>query len=231
MKSRKMSHTRGAPKQWVSVEGIIGAGKSTLVDQLNHLNGVEAVHVEEPVKEWIASGILKNAYEEPQVWNFPAQCHFFTSRIETFCNAYRPDKTLYISERSVFTDSIFWNTQLALGRVDERLGPIYTKMWSTFQRLQPMPNPTLFVYLRPTLDECMARMINRNRSEEASVDLVYQSELYRQHDRVFKETGVEMPDGTVVPCLIVDGGGNFRDDLRVSQGIRRTIEEALKGLE
>lgn len=222
---------KGSRTEWVSVEGIIGAGKSTLLDQLGHLNGVEAVHVKEPVQEWISSGILRNAYEWPEVWNFPAQCHFFTSRIDSFCNAYRSDKTLYISERSVFTDSIFWKTQLALNRVDQELGPIYTKMWSTFQRLQPVPNPTLFVYLRPTLEECMARMVHRNRSEEASVDITYQRQLYQQHDETFKESGVEMPDGTIVPCLIVEGSENFRDDLRVSQGIRRTIEEALLGLE
>lgn len=217
--------------KWVSVEGIIGAGKSTLLDQLTHLNGEEAVKVEEPVQEWIASGVLAKAYEEPQVWNFPAQCHFFTSRIRTFSQSYRPERTLYVSERSAFTDSIFWDTQLALGRVDSNLDPIYRAMWSTFQKLQPIPNPTLFVYLRPTLEECMTRMINRNRAEESSVDVVYQQELYRQHNAVFQESGVKMPDGTVVPCLIVEGSGNFRDDLRVSQGIRQTIEQVLQGIE
>lgn len=213
--------------KWVSVEGIIGAGKSTLIEQLSHLNGVEATYVPEPVEKWVKSGILKKAYESPQVWNFPAQCHFFTSRIDTFCSVYDPNRSLYVSERSAFSDQLFWNTQLNLGRVDAELHEIYRDMWRTFQRLQPVPNPSLFVYLRPDFDQCMARMINRNRSEEKSVDTKYQRELYRQHEETFSSDGVLMPDGTVVPCIIVEGNGNFRDDLRVSQGIRRQIEQML----
>ena len=213
--------------QWVSVEGIIGAGKSTLIKTLKKLNGQDAVIVQEPVQEWIESGILDNAYQNPREWNFPAQCHFFTSRINKFVHSYSTNKCLYVSERSAFSDTLFWDTQLKLNRVDPLIHRVYHDMWSTFQRLQPVPNPTLFVYLRPTLEECMRRMRERARDEEASVDLEYQETLYKLHDETFLEQGVTMPDGTVVPCIIVDGNPNFRDALRVSQSIVKQIEGAL----
>lgn len=230
-KAHKMS--KGSPRElWISVEGIIGAGKSTLIEGLSTLNGRETTLVEEPVKEWINSGLLQKAYEKPVVYNFPAQCKFFTSRIQGFDKIYQNtpvDKRLFVSERCAFSDVLFWNTQLELDRLDDpMLHGIYKDMWSTFQRLQPMPNPTLFVYLRPTLDECMRRMQERGRKEELSVDIPYQEELYRQHDDKFMSGDtVEMPNGTRVPCIVIDSNVNFRDDPQELTKIVQKIEDCI----
>lgn len=218
---------------WISVEGIIGAGKSTLIEGLSTLNGRETTLVEEPVKEWIDSGLLQKAYEKPVVYNFPAQCKFFTSRIQGFAKIYEQtpeDKRLFVSERCAFSDVLFWNTQLELDRLDDKmLHGIYNDMWSVFQRLQPMPNPTLFVYLRPTLEECMCRMQERGRKEESSVDMPYQEELYRQHDEKFMNGDVvEMPDGTQVPCIVIDSNVNFRDDPQELSKIVQKIEDFIR---
>lgn len=213
--------------QWVSIEGIIGAGKSTLINHLTELNHTKPIIVEEPVHLWQQSGILQKAYENPLVWNFPAQCHFFTSRLDAFRTCYQPTHSLYVSERSAFSDILFWNTQLVLNRVESDLHTIYKDMWSTFQRLQPIPNPTLFVYLRPDLDECMRRMQARGRREESTVDLEYQTALYEQHEDIFNNGEVEMPDGTLVPCLVIHSNEDYRNDELVLNQIKQQIENKL----
>lgn len=215
---------------WVSVEGLIGAGKSTLIEGLRVLNGQSTVLVEEPVQKWIDSGILKKAYENPTVYNFPAQCTFFTSRIKGFAQIYQatlPTQRFFLSERSAFSDVIFWDTQVNLGRVAPDLYDVYKDMWDVFQYLQPMPNPTLFVYLRPSLEECMRRMQERGRVEESTVDEVYQGELFRQHDERFNKEWVEMPNGTQVPCLVIDSNVNFRDNPQELEKIVKQIESRL----
>jgi len=217
-------------KQWVSIEGPIGAGKSTLISSLSVLNGRSTTLVEEPVDEWIDSGMLKKAYENPQVYNFPAQCTFFTSRIKKFKSVYNQtpaNARLFISERCAFSDMMFWDTQVQLGRVAADLYDAYRDMWDVFQCLQPMPNPTLFVYLRPNLEECMKRVKERGRVEESTVDVPYQEELLRQHDQQLGHDYAVMPDGTMVPCLTIDGNVNFRDDPQELQKIVDEIEAML----
>jgi deoxyadenosine/deoxycytidine kinase len=186
--------------KWVSVEGIIGAGKSTLVNKYRDT----CIVVDEPVKLWEESGILELMYKEPQIYNFPAQCHFFHSRIKAFRQAYQPGKTI-LSDRSVFTDLLFWNTQLQLGRVDPLLHSIYMDMWKEWQNLLPIKYPTSFIYLRPDIETCMNQVEQRNRSQESTITLDYQKELLRQHDALFLDPlGVLMLDGTTrVPVQVI----------------------------
>lgn len=214
--------------QWVSVEGNIGAGKSTLIRSLTSLNGTSPVIVNEPVEKWMEKGIFQLANSNPREWNFAAQCHYFSTRVDGFCEAFDPKKYLYVSERSPFTDTLFWDAQVQLNRVDPLQHEIYHSMWSKWQRLMPAeaPNPTLFVYLRPSLEHCMMRTRERSRPGE-QVDEEYSRTLYENHDKIFTEQGVTLPNGTVVPCIIVNGNDNFRDDLRASQTIKSQIESAM----
>lgn len=188
--------------KWISIEGIIGAGKTTLVDKYRDN---EIIVIDEPVQEWVDSGILELMYKEPQIYNFPAQCHFFHTRIKAFRQSYQPGK-LILTDRSVYTDILFWNTQLALGRVDPTLHSIYLDMWKEWQNLLPMRYPSSFVYLRPSLEKCMEQVGKRARMEESAVvDESYQRELLKQHDAVFLDPlGVLMPDGTTrVPVQVI----------------------------
>lgn len=216
-------------QRWISVEGIIGAGKTTLLRGLSALAPTTIV-VEEPVEQWQADGVLELAYENPEVWNFPAQTTFFTSRINVFRerHANAPADALFVSERSPFSDILFWDTQLALNRVDPRLHARYLPMWSMWQHLLPIQQPNLFVFLRPNLEECMRRMQKRGRSEEKSVDTIYQQTLYEQHVAKFMDPeGVLMPNGKRVPCIVVDGNSNFCDDPLEMERIVQEIKLAL----
>lgn len=215
-------------QQWVSVEGIIGARKTTLIQAIAPLLAQDTCIVEEPVEAWQKSGILERAYADPKTYNFPAQCEFFVSRIKTFERAYKPNTSLFLSERCAFTDMLFWNTQLDLDRVDPLLHSIYLGMWGVFQRLMPLPNPTLFVYLRPPMDVCMESMRQRGRSEESSVDVEYQQVLLKRHDDAFMDpNGVMMPNGQRVPCVVLETSDNFRDDPEVAARIAAQIKNHL----
>ena len=205
---------------WYSIEGTIGVGKSTFIDKVVPFLQQEATTtvIPEPVEEWERTGILKESYTDP-TYRFPAQCTFFTSRIATFRSLYDPNG-LNVSERSPFSDKLFWNIQ----DVDPRLRKAYLDMWVLWQDLLPKRNPDLFIYLTTSLETCMARIRERNRSAESSIDEEYMRKLTMEHDRYLMDPlGVLMPDGTRVPCVIISTDSNYRDDVNVARDIAKRI--------
>lgn len=205
------------------MEGGVAGGKTTFLEKvLPHMTHKCAI-VPEPVEEWEQSGVLKRSYEDNN-FKFAAQCVFFSSRIRKFRSVYRRDRKLYISERSPFSDKLFWNVNCDN---DEDLHTAYMDMWKEWQRLLPISKPKLFIYLKTSVDTCMARMHERNRDAESTVSREYQAKIIAEHDRVFAGDLVSLPDGTVVPCIIIDGEQNYRDDEDIAKNIARQLDEAL----
>jgi deoxyadenosine/deoxycytidine kinase len=209
---------------WVSLEGLISCGKSTLIDKvISKLDNVQIIP--EPVDEWEASGILKKSYTDP-LYTFPAQCEFFTSRIRTIRSKYDPTK-INISERSPFSDVFFWNIQ----SVDPLLHLTYLNMWTEWQNLLPVRNPNLFIYLVTSTETCMRRIKERGRDSEQGITVSYMESLHDQHEMYLSGGQVKMPDGTLVPCITIDSTQNYRDDELVADELCKTIQRILKGVE
>eukprot|EP00732_Lithocolla_globosa_P007289 Lithocolla_globosa_v1_NODE_9121_length_742_cov_8.215429.p1 type:complete len:234 gc:universal NODE_9121_length_742_cov_8.215429:37-738(+) len=226
-----------APK-YVSIEGLVGGGKTTLLENLlprmrsalQHKGSV--VEISEPVNEWIETGILEKSYQNPKQWAFPAQCTFFHSRIKAVRKSFKenPNAAFFISERSPFSDTLFWELQ----PVDPLLKSMYYDMWTMWQDLMPQEirQPHLFIYLRPSLEECMRRMQERAREAEKGVSVEYQQKLLESHQKHFhSETRKAiMPDGTQIPVLVIEGNGNFRDDKQVANKIADQVIERVLNL-
>jgi len=207
---------------WYSIEGTIGVGKSTFIDKVIPLIGELVTVIPEPVEEWESSGILKKSYTDT-TYRFPAQCTFFTSRIRKFKTLYNP-QTLNISERSPFSDKLFWGIQ----DVDPLLRQAYTDMWVEWQNLLPKRNPDLFIYLSTSLETCMSRIRERDRSAEDTIDESYMRKLTDAHNQFLLDPlGVLMPDGTRVPCVVISTDLNYRDDVGVARELANLIKREI----
>lgn len=212
---------------WVSVEGAIGGGKTTFIETVVPLieTPKRITVIPEPVEKWEQSGILERSYTDPH-FKFPAQCYFFTSRIKTFREKFVRG-TLHVSERSPFSDKLFWDINCTN---DQELYQLYMDMWEEWQNLLPIKNPSLFIYLKASTQTCVNRMVERNRSAEKTVDVEYQKKLVEKHNQIF-DGSVKMPNGTVVPCLVIDSECNFRDDPEEAKRIAKEISLRLtKGI-
>lgn len=208
---------------WISIEGCIGAGKTTFIEKvLVHLESEYKV-IPEPVEEWEESGILKDSYTNP-ICVFPAQCVFFTSRIRIFKNLYDPE-IVNFSERSPFTDKLFWSIQeLPVPWFRDA----YLSMWKEWQNLMPVRNPGFFIYLRSDTSVSMERLKKRNRESETGVTFEYQEKLREEHENTFKKTGVIMPDGKKVACLIINVNNlNYHDDEEVAKEVAGIIQRII----
>ncbi len=202
---------------WVSLEGGVAGGKTTFLEKvLPHMTR-KCIIVPEPVEEWEQSGVLKRSYEDNN-FKFAAQCVFFTSRIRKFRDLYHRDGKLYISERSPFSDKLFWNVNC---HDDPDLHEAYMDMWKEWQRLLPIARPKLFIYLQTSVDTCMERMAERNRDAESGVSREYQAKIIGEHELVFSGNIVLLPDGTTVPCIVIDGEQNYRDNEDIAKEIAK----------
>jgi deoxyadenosine/deoxycytidine kinase len=218
------------------IEGPIAAGKTTFCNKFNAYlkdeRGIASVLCEEPVKLWIEDGTLEKSYENPKVWSFPAQCHFFDTRVDAFCDTYTnsTDADWIISERSLLSDKMFWDTKLKMEDIEVDLHSIYLNMWKKWQRLLPIERPELVVYLKTPVETCMSRLHERGRKEETTVTASYQRHLIECHDTLLTggTQGVQMPDGTFVRCVVIDATLNFRDDEEI---FKRIAEEIVREME
>jgi deoxyadenosine/deoxycytidine kinase len=227
--------------EYIVFDGIIGAGKSTLIQRLmkdsSKFSQLSIAHIDEPVDTWKQKGILQKSYANPEVWNFPAQCYFFHSRIQHIRSVVKRNddvNQIFFGERSPFTDQLFWNVQLKEGRLGSNvvdanlLHETYMDMWQLWQELMPI-QPTLFVYLRPSLDECMSRMTQRARECEISgVSMEYQKALLKEHDKIFSQSAVVFPGGKSIPILQIDTNDNFRDNDQCLEKIATQIQQRMK---
>jgi deoxycitidine kinase len=212
-------------KQWVSIEGAIATGKSKFLEHVVPLlfEGQTYVIVPEPVETWVKEGVLELSYTNRDTWTFPAQCFYFTSRIKVFREKFVPSADVTISERSPFSDTFFCRINLT----DQKMYRIYADMWRCWQDLMPIRRPTLFLYLKAPLDTCMERVHSRGRPSELTVSSEYQQRLIEQHDSILLDpAGVLMPDGSRVPCIVVDTSRDYVNNPEVA----RQIAEELRAL-
>ena len=100
------------------------------------------------------------------------------------------EKVIFISERSVISNSIFARMLAEDGTMDSLEYDHYLECWEMWTRLLPIW-PSLFIYLKPDLELCMQRLKERNREGE-NVPKEYQQKLSEHHDQVFGNGSVHV---------------------------------------
>ncbi len=200
----------------ILVEGLISAGKSTLIEKclvpmLNEM-GLKVKVVKEPVDQWVKSGILQNFYNDPVRWGYTFQTAVFQDRILEAVRSKKEDDDvdIYIMERSPYSDSIFMETLYETKCVTELEYQMYQTWWAMWHEFFPF-QPDMVLYLQTKPEECMKRLAIRNRHGESKVTLDYQNLLYKKHEEMFQKSPVTMGPYSV-QSKIIDGNSQFEKD-------------------
>ena len=162
-----------------TVEGNIGSGKSTLVDQLRQLKTVgdrPLVFVAEPLDEWDkvvdadGKNMLQLFYSDQVQHAFAFQMLAFISRYCLLEQALRANpEAIVITERCLYTDYHVFATMLhETGCLSDVEYTIYQK-W--FTRFNTFPICGI-IYLKCRPEVALKRVLHRNRPGEA-IDLAY----------------------------------------------------------
>jgi len=154
----------------VWVEGIIGAGKSTLAQTLAGLLEYRAFH--EPVEP----AILGKFYQDPKKMAFEFQLRQLARRqlIHRLAEAEATAAIDYkgaILDRGLPGDRVFAKLHVHAGNISEEQWTTYELLFNdAISRIHP---PALLVYLDTEPEVAMERVRNRNRGAEANLSLDY----------------------------------------------------------
>lgn len=174
----------------VIIDGLIGAGKSTLIKLLaNKLNqqGYKAKAILEPVELWKSTGALQHFYNNIKEHSYEFQTFVYVTRVKEMLLAIQenPDIDIFILERSTFTDKYVFFEMLKKDMTPTRI-TMYLEWCDLWDKLYPK-KPDLFIYLDTSVETSHLRLINRNRSEETNISIDYLKDLESTHQQFYKD--------------------------------------------
>jgi deoxyadenosine/deoxycytidine kinase len=178
----------------ITIEGNIGSGKSTIINNLRNLNLDNIIFVDEPVSEWLsitdASG--KNAleifYEDQHKNSFWFQILAYITRLRNLLKTIEENSNdkIIICERSIYTDKyVFAKMLYEAGNISEIEWKTYSYWFDTFKNKTKLD---LILYVNTEPDECYERIIKRNRPEEINkISKDYLVKCHNKHLEWFHE--------------------------------------------
>jgi len=165
----------GPDIRYVAIEGVIGAGKTSLARKLAHDSGsrlnLEIVE-DHP--------FLSRFYADPTRYAFQTQIFFLLSRFRQQLEFFQQDlfQQTVISDYMFAKDRIFANINL---EDDELL--LYDKVASELEVRVPVPD--LVVFLQGSTEVLMQRIAKRGREYERSMSREYIEELIEAYNHYF----------------------------------------------
>jgi deoxyguanosine kinase len=159
----------------ISIEGVIGAGKTTLASMLSERLGARLV-----LERFEENPFLPKFYEDPEHYAFQTQIFFLLSRYKQQQDLFQADlfHDFLISDYIFEKDKIFAYLTLA----DEEL-KLYEALLTAIER--NVPTPDLVVYLQCSLDRLMSNIRQRGRKMEENISEEYMRDLNEAYNYFF----------------------------------------------
>jgi len=220
------------PVHIFSVEGNIGAGKTTFVERLQR-EWPEATVVLEPVGTWMSvkdkagKSLLDYFYEDKTRWSYTFQtCAFLTRMMDTerVLRSLEPssDDVIVITERSVLTDRhVFADMLVKGGSMTELEHDLYLRWYDRYASGLPIRG---IVHLETNPTVSLARIGVRGREAETGIELGYLEALESQHRTWLSSTALPVfrlasndmdlaPLKAWVSTVVSDGLKTYQTDL------------------
>lgn len=182
--------------QFISIEGNIGSGKSTIVNLLKEKfsNNSEIIFLEEPIYEWNditdleGTTILTKFYEDQKSYSFAFQMMAYISRLNMIKNIIKENKyKIIITERCLNTDRyVFAKMLYDFKNINEIEYNIYLKWFNSFLDIYPENTLNKIIYLKTSPEVCYFRVNKRNRTGENNISLEYLQNCHLYHENMIK---------------------------------------------
>lgn len=178
--------------QYIVIAGNIGAGKSTLVNQLCQTLSWQPYY--EPVTE---NPYLEDFYRDMKSWAFHSQLFFLADRMAMH-KELQDFHGSVVQDRSIYEDAEIFARNLYLqGEISKRDFNTYWKLYKNAVSL--LTAPDLVVYLRASVPSLMERISLRNRDFESGIP-----STYLEHLNVLYESWIKGYDQADILVLNID---------------------------
>jgi len=161
--------------RYIAIEGVIGVGKTTLVEAL-----AERLDATQVLEEWEENPFLKPFYDGKAHSAFQTELFFLLSR-------YRQQRELV--QRKLFADTlvadyVFEKSRLfAYLNLDDSDLLIFDKLYAALS--EGLPRPDAVIYLQAPTEMLMRRIQGRGRPEERAIEREYIHELGQAYSHYY----------------------------------------------
>lgn len=159
----------------IAVEGVIGAGKTTLCTMLGETLGGKAV-----LEKFDENPFLKDFYKDPDRYAFQTQIFFLLTRYKQQRELFQAD----LFHRFLVTDYIFEKDKIFayLNLQDEEL-KLYETLVGSIEH--SIPTPDLVVYLQSSVQRLIQNIRHRARPYESEMSEDYIRDLNEAYNYFF----------------------------------------------
>jgi len=170
----------------ITLDGNIGVGKSTLLEQLrDSLPEIDVVL--EPVGVWEklvsddGKSLLAHFYEDPKRWGYTFQnCAILTRILETRKAIEKTKKRVIITERSVLTDlHVFAKMNRDIGNINSLEWELYMKWFDGYSHETPI---SAAIHVTTGVETAVKRISKRARVGESNIPIDYLNKLDKYHN-------------------------------------------------
>lgn len=188
---------------FITIEGPIGIGKTTLTEMIAQNYGYKTVH--EIVEE---NPFLSKFYDNNEKWAFQTEMFFLTNRyvqLNELCQTHLSCDQNVVADYNIHKNLIFAKKNLN--------GTDYTKFIEVFETLTcDMKLPDIVVFLKGDLDTLKRRINIRGRSFEQDMDEEYLVSLIEAYEEYAKDYKQMFPDNYIeLDCSNYDYLYNIED--------------------
>jgi deoxyadenosine/deoxycytidine kinase len=195
-------------KKFIVLDGVISAGKTTLIrlleEKLNQEGSLKVKAIFEPVDLWNSTGALQYFYYDVPNRAYEFQTYTYITRIARVINelAATPDADVYLLERSIWTDRYIFMALLKthIGALKCQMYDQWCNLWAF---IMPM-RVDKWVFLNTSLEESLKRIKVRNREAESGVSIEYQTALYNKHIEFYNELKQQGRNVLVIESNLMD---------------------------
>ena len=160
---------------FIAIEGVIGAGKTTLAQLLSERNNARLV-----LEKFEENPFLPKFYEDRKRYAFQTQLAFLASRFKQ--QQKMTNKELF--DEFIISDYIFEKDRIfARLNLDEDELALYDNIYGIMTGISAKPD--LVIYLQSSVDRLMENIENRGRDYEKHITPDYLQELSDAYNQFF----------------------------------------------
>lgn len=191
---------------YISISGLIGAGKSTLATALGEELGLPVYY--EPVKDNV---YLEDFYKAPERHSFALQVYLLNKRFKQQQQIVWQGKGA-VQDRTIYEDRVFATMLVRSGLMEQRDFETYLELFSNMSNFMKRPN--VIVHLEVSPKESMRRIQLRSRDCETTISMEYLEALHAAYEDFLQHIS------KVIPVIRVDYS-QFRSTEDMAAMVRR----------